>query len=546
MKLNAAEVFKFDHRLAPLKIVSNFSFSKREELLGDLSRQYNVTLVDVFDFLGTLFANEKFLYLFQTKLTLNEKKVLQLICRQISVNKDVFFEVFPVLLKNELIRFEQYANHLMHRYSKLNYKDPLIQSPNDPDQSGLSENQSRAESADSESGDKDESREKNQDAEPASEEPSHTERGRSLRIQDLMEEIEKVRTEHHYESQHDAFVMRGRDAQWAGVASFYIRLLKFRLQFNDCRNQGFILLNVEKLFRGLDLGHFFYSHPLLSVGDDSLSNSFAQILYSLHGRPLKFNFFSNRDRNRLFAWDNFDVIYVAFQFYKRTQRLKSLNNLDITDFFHFMRKYFIPESISEKASKSTMTKSQEDSATRSVQPETPQADARTLEDTHSANSGREKPPPQPQRDPGQFAEIQSLFSFVDFYNCEEPLKPWTVEAFVELNLDEEDRNEENEMIFLENLVFTNLEFTQAVKLWGEALDRENPRERILQGIETKEKSATREKNAAQKPSSEFESNSEPQRGNFETESEGGIHVSLTRTRPKPTCARISRRSAKVG
>ena len=123
LKHFAFEDFRQKNRLAPLRLLASTSFSQINSLTSDLSSEYHITKIDAFDFLKDLFQHEKFLYLFHHKLSSQEKKTLQFLCRNLEVNQMVFFKLFPSLLKSELVYFEQYQHHLFENYKGQRFGD---------------------------------------------------------------------------------------------------------------------------------------------------------------------------------------------------------------------------------------------------------------------------------------------------------------------------------------------------------------------------------------------------------------------------------------
>lgn len=531
MKNEAAEKFKFGHRLAPLKILTNSSFSKKDVLLGDLSKQYHATKIDAFDFLHDLFQNEKFSYLFHHQMTINEKKMLQFICRQFEVNRDSFKEMLPVLLKNELIFFEQYVHHVNQNYSKVRFNDPLIKKK-DPSMSSENEGQSVQSEEESEKGENESDAgeaSSSQDKTPKdtletnqinSEEGNSTDikevdtvskqkesllnkrpQIESLKIDKFQEKVFDTKKKYEYEMQHDDFILEKEDAMWAGVASFYIRLLKFRLSLNDCQNQGFILLNIEKLFCGLDLGHFFYTHPLLSVSSDTLHNPFATLLYSLQDKSIKHGFFlRNTERSNLITWDNFDIITIAFQYFKIQRKIKSLNNLKIDEFFDFLKRFFVPKNLIVQATESSSSKFQENDENSHNPNE--DADFKNENSYEMESNNREESPTDSTREVTQekketvknnrlmqnFAEVADLFKIDDFQNFAENIKRCNMGEFMDLNLEHEDKDRVSEIGFLQDLIYSNLEFAQMMKIWGDELEQTNEISKLLRDLHSGDKS----------------------------------------------------------
>jgi hypothetical protein len=532
MHQQAPEMFKFNHRLAPLKMMTSTSFSHGQTLLKDLSQQYHTTIIDAFDFVHEVFGNKRFLYLFEHKMTLNEKKILQLICRQLEVNRETFLKMLPILLKNELIYFEQYVHHLNINYAKIKLKDPLIkevEKEEEGDQNSTnseSDNHSQPENlqSDSQMNTQHDTQNTNQVDSKISNDSSQMKKQSfknnnkseisPLELDSFLKKVNEIKGSHVYSMQHDAFLLKEEEALWGGVGSFYIRLLKFRLSFNDCQNQGFILLNIEHLFEGLDLGYFFYTHPLLNVCPETLTNSFATLLYSLHEKPIKYNFFMrNTDRPNLLVWDNFDIIWYSFQFFKQEQKLTSLNKLNIDHYFEFLKKYFLPAVLIKTNSESSSSKFQEDEIGTNnlnevglTKENDEYLEIKNEEDGVEgvqkgsfvrngiqSNSSRVSSSKQDLQNVNQiamlnqdFEKVKKLFDEKTFLNFDGEIKNKNIEDFMDINLDQEQNNKINEVFFLQGLMYSNLGFAQIMKNWGEMLKKNNLVTQILQSLYPKE------------------------------------------------------------
>ena len=306
----------------------------------------------------------------------------------------------------------------------------------------------------------------------------------------LLELSEKYK----YTPKHDSFIIPVSEAILRGAASMYIRLLKFRLKLNDCQNQGFILLNVEKLFKKIDLAYFFYKHPLLEVYENSFYNPYADLLYSYQIDSLKRRFFRNKERMGLLVWDNFDSVVFAFEYYKRRMGLRGIQNIQIKSFFLFMQRCFIPQKLlTEFESQSKLDLDSKNSKTHISDQDfnsksiSFSESRKGFDDEHTegekfteANGGNER---QSKKSAEKIdilgRELEGIFDQKDFYNLEEALKPVKICEFVDLNLDEEDRAKENEIIFLESLIFTSLDFAKTMKLWSKYLKEFSEKENLV-------------------------------------------------------------------
>ena len=392
----ALDTFRFAYRLAPLKIVMNNSFQRKLDFATRLSGEYDIIEVDCLDFLGSLFNDPKFLFLFEHKLGAPEKRTLQMICRNLSVNRPAFFAAFARLLQNELVYFEAYQQHLFQKYltRKLGEMDqdfevrpkeePVVTqvSPteeenemtgSDPDnEESQSEELGRTETSgdNPKSQDQDELFSDETDANlKNSDDPENSEdvdnqvgseskntKNRISKITFISDETQNqtettLETLPSYTPKHSDFLLEGDEAVGQGMASMYVRLLKYRLQMSDCRNQGYILLNLEKLFTDIDLAHFFYRHPLLSVYADSLFNPFSHLLYSLDANSVKQNFFKadiDTRTGKLLTPLNFDLVVRAADYFSAQTSCNTIKSMKISEFTSFLKFLFVPSSVLRK------------------------------------------------------------------------------------------------------------------------------------------------------------------------------------------------------
>lgn len=446
----ALDTFRFAYRLAPLKILMNHSYSPNPTFSKDLANHYSLPQIDALNFLSDLFQTPKFLYIFQHKLSITEKRTLQAIMRNLTVNKPAFLSLLPWLLQEELIYFEAYSQHVIKKYKnrkkgdlkqdfevkeRLDTTNPNeeekisaisnqsqiseAKSSNQPDQ----ENDSRSNTQSAEASEDNEA--KNQTQYEASNEITRTE-SRDLEASGDQEgmtgnnagiysktiasengvQISNKVTESgenkpdqesnptpeilpSYTSRHNQFIIPSNLAIQRGMASMYLRLLKFRLQMSDCTNQGYILLNLEKLLGKTDLSHFFYKHPLLSVYPDSLFNPFASFLYSYNINQEKSLFFNTPSANRdlpILNPLNFDIIVKAADFFSAQTDCKAMQYLKIPEFGHFLKFLIIPNEITRTVHKNMMPLE----ASAQVEDNQPQQDPQDASNTQSGSRTRSR------------------------------------------------------------------------------------------------------------------------------------------------------------
>ena len=538
----ALDTFRFAYRLAPLKIVMNNSFQRKLDFATRLSGEYDIIEVDCLDFLGSLFNDPKFLFLFEHELGAPEKRTLQMICRNLSVNRPAFFAAFARLLQNELVYFEAYQQHLFQNYLtrklgamdqdfEVRPKEEPVVTQASPTEEENEMTGSDAENEESQSGEmgqtevsgdtpngQDELFTDEMDGNlKNSDDPTHSEDGDSQVVSEskntknriskitLISDETQTQTETTLENlplftpKHSDFLLEGDEAVGQGMASMYVRLLKYRLQMSDCRNQGYILLNLEKLFTDIDLAHFFYRHPLLSVYADSLFNPFSHLLYSLDANSLKQNFFGADMDNRagnLLTPLNFDLVVRAADYFSAQTSCNAIQYLKIPEFTSFLKFLFVPSSVLRKvqilqkvdpsrvsvkpseshSSEKFGSDNVEEYATGSVLV-SPEMSVKSPKSSHGIEYLKAKI--------GQVGSILSGFRFFseisgghsakNLNNQNSKMGFWKgngfdMDGFLDFDFEETERQRVQDIILLESLLFSNLDSAVLIREWGRFLE----------------------------------------------------------------------------